>query len=468
MHGGAPAREGVTSNHSMRLPKDLPKFRRNGDNPDISIETLGNSLLAHDVDPSRWTSALLLACSEKVDAAWVRENLLNVPWEGATERFLCRFRDPLHIHRLQSEFYTLRKKPQEKMLSYTAKFERLAYSLGLRESPSLIPQITASLPVPLSSQPQLFSLSSPDVSFSRMLQTAISMDSASSSLVLPMPSPQAQLYCKRHGWGKHTTDKCQGLMRSTSSPAKFPARHDNDGIHSKGASSKTDLPSLPSQSASKSSAASVSGSCHRCGLKGHWAPDCPSKSRKTKAEVFNIFFDQSMLEQSTLDHCTRRSSSPRTASITKDDIHTSKTIVHAGGSLLDFIVEANIDGSVVSALLDSGASHSFIDPKFVEESGWPTSEVDGTVSLAFKGLSAPISGQTPSVMCTIGSRSVMHRFLVMPLGSGTSALFGTSLLAEFTSSYHFLPRSTISMSLAAVIQVLPYLMRRLTPTILLL
>ena len=100
LHSGAPAREGVTSNHSMRLPTDLPKFRGNGDIPDIFIETLGNSLLAHDIDPSRWTSALLLACSEQVDAAWVRENLLNVPWEGATERFLCRFRDPLHIHRL--------------------------------------------------------------------------------------------------------------------------------------------------------------------------------------------------------------------------------------------------------------------------------------------------------------------------------------------------------------------------------
>ena len=53
LHGGAPACEGVTSNHSMRLPTDLPKFRGNGDNPDIFIETLGKSLLAHDVDPSR-------------------------------------------------------------------------------------------------------------------------------------------------------------------------------------------------------------------------------------------------------------------------------------------------------------------------------------------------------------------------------------------------------------------------------
>ena len=67
------------ANFSTRIPTDLPKFRGNGDNPDVFIESLGNSLLAHDVDSSRWTSALLLSCTEQVDAAWVRDNLLSTP-----------------------------------------------------------------------------------------------------------------------------------------------------------------------------------------------------------------------------------------------------------------------------------------------------------------------------------------------------------------------------------------------------
>ena len=63
--GSAPAVNGAANVSSgTRIPTDLPKFRSNGDNPDSFIESMGNSLLAHDVDHSRWTSALLLACTE--------------------------------------------------------------------------------------------------------------------------------------------------------------------------------------------------------------------------------------------------------------------------------------------------------------------------------------------------------------------------------------------------------------------
>ena len=60
------------------------------------MEVLINTLVAHDVDQSRWKSALLIGCGQVSDAAWVRKNLLSFPWEEAIEMFLRRCRNPLY------------------------------------------------------------------------------------------------------------------------------------------------------------------------------------------------------------------------------------------------------------------------------------------------------------------------------------------------------------------------------------
>ena len=140
----------------LRLPSSLPVFRGSGiSDPDAFIEQLSNNLLAHGISPCRWTSALLLGCAEPADASFVRESLLNVEWDDACQRFLSRFRDPLYFHMLQTEFYTMRKTPSENMLSYSARFERTAYKLDLKDSRSLVPLYIASLPNPLAAQLQL-------------------------------------------------------------------------------------------------------------------------------------------------------------------------------------------------------------------------------------------------------------------------------------------------------------------------
>ena len=225
-----------------RLPSSLPVFRGSGvTDPDAFIEQLSNNLLAHDVSASRWTSALLLGCAEPADASFVRESLLSLEWDEARQLFLSRFRDPLYFHRLQTEFYTMRKPPAENMLSYSARFERMAHKLDLKDSPSLVPLYIASLPNPLATQLQLYSLSTPGVALPAMIQTAISMDKTAgiSSYKLQSnsheesPATNQRLHCSRHGWGKHSTSQCSVLFRYTSNislptynlPTSQPANH---------------------------------------------------------------------------------------------------------------------------------------------------------------------------------------------------------------------------------------------------
>ena len=119
---------------------------------------------------------MLACCTVNADAAWIRAKLLSLSWEDAESIFLERYRDPFMIHRLQGEFFTLRKTAGESMLAYSAKFERLVHRLHLETSTTLVPQFIASLPDPLATQLQLFALTKPGLSLSEVVCTAISLE----------------------------------------------------------------------------------------------------------------------------------------------------------------------------------------------------------------------------------------------------------------------------------------------------
>ena len=81
----------------------------------------------------------------------------------------------------------------------------------------------------------------------------------------------------------------------------------------------------------------------------------------------------------------------------------------------EFVVNVDIDGRPAAALIDSGASHSFLNTAYVKSAGWkllPTAEA-ATV-LGSGDLSAPIDGVTSPISCAFGARSAVHSFRVMP------------------------------------------------------
>ena len=140
-------------------------------------------MIAHYVDESRWTSALLVCCSSSSDAAWVKETLLPLPWSVASLQFIERFRDTLQLHRLQAEFYTLKKHPGESVLVFSTRFERYVHRLRL-VGPCLISQFISCLPQLMASQLQLFSITRPDLTLAELIRTAIALESTAS----PRPS----------------------------------------------------------------------------------------------------------------------------------------------------------------------------------------------------------------------------------------------------------------------------------------
>ena len=215
---------------TFKLPSNLPRFRGPGiTDADDFLEALSNTLLANSVEATRWTAALLVCCTEASDAAWIKDNVLNLSWDRASATFISRYRDPLRQQKLLSQFYSLRKLPSEPMRTYAARFEQLTHSLGLKNSTTLVPQFIASIPDPLATHLQLHAVSNPALSLSDIIRVAISLESSTTFTNNIQPSSQHQ--------GHHGTSLLSGQVNlrppsssgGISKPVERPADRKSQG-----------------------------------------------------------------------------------------------------------------------------------------------------------------------------------------------------------------------------------------------
>ena len=160
------------------------------------------------------------------------------------------------------------------MRIYAARFEKMAYSLGLSSSRALIAQFVSSIPDPLATHLQLHSISNPSATFSDIIRTAISLES--SSTVSQRPSGDQRSgehhfisrprgpFCTNHGYVGHATADCRNTVSnrlSQNQPATKTA---------------LSVPSPPPAAAVKTiPASSPANTCFNCKKAGHLANDCP-------------------------------------------------------------------------------------------------------------------------------------------------------------------------------------------------
>ena len=81
----------------------------------------------------------------------------------------------------------------------------------------------------------------------------------------------------------------------------------------------------------------------------------------------------------------------------------------------------------VSAVIDTGASHSIIDEDFARQANIPYSPHTQPVSLASRDGTATTSGVTFPLLCSSGKFNACSSFYVMPLQPPTKCLLGRDL-----------------------------------------
>ena len=167
----------------------------------------------------------------------------------------------------------------------------------------------------------------------------------------------------------------------------------------------------------------LTDSCHRCGQKGHWAPDCPTKKLNVNAKHFGLI---SPMDRLALD---------RTGSASKDTVDLPSALELAS----QYVVDMYVNGELVSVFVDSGASDSLVDPSFVDSRGLQSLPNQTQVRLGHADSYAVSPGSTLPLPCVFGSRSVDYSFFIMPLAAGYPFVIGRDLMHRFGFRLAFSP-----------------------------
>ena len=383
-----------SSVRKVRIPKDLPSYHpdKAGERASDWLERLKCALTVEEVPQQRWTAALV-KCVKGPAQLWVKREILDksLSWQEACVAFLQHFTHADERLDRLADWIGIEMKPTETVRQFGERYLQIVQNAGKKPTSkttlylflrALVPDLQTKYAGAIAQRPvstlyEAISLAiSLETSTKKRLGPAredrTGKHARSEAVGGSSKSSDTRKVCKHHPQAtNHTTEEClkERMAPSSSySPKKL--------VPSLGRSDKP-INEAANEAMKKPAAVGDQSTiiCYRCKAPGHKAPDCPTNDKKQ----FKVIDDNR--------------SSP-------------------------YVVPLLINGVSVNGLIDTGASHGFIDESFCQKLPCRVDRQDGqTVDLGTQGATAEQLGVTELLTVQAGDRLLEYSFTVLHLRS---------------------------------------------------
>lgn len=438
---------------SHLVPNMLPTFGEGSSDikdPEEFTSKFTKVLQAHRLPlDSNW-SRLLPLCLEQQDAEWVAENLSQVTrWQDAMERFMEHYAHPLRRTIKVRELWSAKQRKTESLRQYCDRFQKLMRECYVKDDNVALTELFIStLPSTVQRDIQITKFANPSRTFSRVAEVAVMAIAMEATIPGPTKQEETRHHevrdkatdrkwktCSLHGSCSHTTAECYTLKARKDTKSEPKDR--------RGTTAATEPGSVASSDRSKDY------KCYSCGEPGHRAFECPKKKTdpgsKPHVKLTSIHDapadspdEMDAFEGLTIqDYEEIMQLSTRMATLSPESKENKKPAPHTKA----FEFPITINDNPQMALLDTGSTHSLIEPSIVKQLGLRVVPRHGVISLAHHGITAPRTGVTEEVTIKSGARIVTCQLEVMALPDGPPIVIGQDIFDRLGFSIHGLPIS---------------------------
>jgi len=463
---------------STRLPSNLPKFKRPNSDSHSSVHEFMAAferLLRADSYPvSKYVFALAASC-EPEEAEWVDANLsASDSWDQAKNLFLRHFINDDMEALYSFELETIHRTPSETINVFS---DRYLQAMRLASEDSSAPHLRVThfltrLPENVRKDLNLVKLTSPInvSSVAAIVRTLVAL--------YPPMNPSAKVHadmpvkwCSLHKVKGHSDAECQAQKRTISAPTTGertikketdPASpwcslhrtssHSTNECRANSSNIRNDsqrnsLPAAPTHQPVK---------CHRCGQQGHYANRCPHPTAtqppvgidqtRHSAAISSPTVSPAPTETHSVDDTTEPIHSVQDYFRLFDHRPTNHSSSIASSShAIDyrtaFMVPITINSNLLSAYIDSGASHSSVPAQLITDSDQVRiiqPEPGSKVSLGSKGA---FTRRLGSIMLPFewDGKQFEHVFEIADPPDGIQVIIGRDLFAPLGITISGLP-----------------------------
>lgn len=393
------------------VPKpSIPTFRGSGAHsfrdPDEFLSRFEAAMLCSRYPQSTWTLYLLNQLAQFVDFQFWQENALTLDWSHARALFIQHFRHPNALQMRIDELTQIRQKPSESIREY---LDRFASLVRLSHQPDDSPLLVSYFRRGLSNSEVKRALDlredirHPFATYREISDAALFCEAQLQRRLMdektykapPPAASSSRFKCAHHGINaSHPTKDCIVLQRKATDQKK--------------SLSVSETPSLPPKS--DSSVPSKQPICFKCKQEGHLANRCPaapstsSVTHASKPAGKSVSF--SALQNSDDDDDPELTAFIETLfKLNKEPVSTSCPS--------ELLIPVQIADTNLKALIDTGATRSYLKQSIAEDLHLPLSRTNSRVRLG-DGSMISMSSKTDDIFIKCNDKTLSCRLGILP------------------------------------------------------